>query len=628
MADVEPYVLTPHMRLDELLAELQVRLEAVLATRDRMQALLNAVVSVGSDLDLETVLRRIVETAATLVDARYGALGVIGEENTLVQFLPVGLSEEEIARIEHWPHGLGLLGLLIKDPCPVRLANIADHAESYGFPPGHPPMGSFLGVPVRIREEVFGNLYLTEKRGGGEFDEEDEAIVVALATAAGVAIENARLYEETRRREVWLQASSDVTTALLSGAEPTEVLTLIAGRARRMAGADAVAVLLPDCDGRRLRVVIAEGPGAATDAPGVPNVPDASDAAETGRGAPDASDTAGGGRSAPGAPDESGGRGAPGAPDQCGGHVGGRLCPRVGASTLVSGSLAGQAFASGEPFMVTDPVGGSLPGRTDPAAPGPAAAVPIGAAGTVRGVLWLAKRPGRIPFSQVELRTLHAFAGQAAIALELAESRIHAERLGLLEDRDRIAKDLHDVVIQRLFAVAMTLMSAVPLIERPQAVTRVQNAIDELDSTIRQIRSTIFALQSPDGGDTGGLRGRITTLVEDAGAHLGFRPALIMDGPLDNGVPPEIGDHLLAVLREALSNVVRHAKATRVGVHAALTGDRLTLLVEDDGVGLPADGRRSGLRNLSERADRLGGAFHVDAPPGGGTRLTWSVPLG
>ncbi|MEU6740843.1 GAF domain-containing sensor histidine kinase [Streptosporangium sandarakinum] len=612
------------MRLDELLAELQVRLEAVLATRDRMQALLNAVVSVGSDLDLETVLRRIVETAATLVDARYGALGVVGEENTLVQFLPVGLSEEEIARIEHWPHGLGLLGLLIKDPCPVRLANIADHSESYGFPPGHPPMGSFLGVPIRIREEVFGNLYLTEKRGGGEFDEEDEAIVVALATAAGVAIENARLYEESRRREVWLQASSDVTTALLSGAEPTEVLTLIAGRARRMAGADAVAVLLPDDDGRRLRVVIAEGPGTAT---GVPDVPDASDAAEGGRDAPDASGPAGG-QDASGAPDGCGDRDASGAPDRCGGRAGGRLCPRVGASTLVSGSLAGQAFASGEPFMVTDPVGGSLPGRADPAAPGPAAAVPIGAAGTVRGVLWLAKRPGRIPFSQVELRTLHAFAGQAAIALELAESRIHAERLGLLEDRDRIAKDLHDVVIQRLFAVAMTLMSAVPLIERPQAATRVQNAIDELDSTIRQIRSTIFALQSPDGGDTGGLRGRITTLVEDAGAHLGFRPALIMDGPLDNGVPPEIGDHLLAVLREALSNVVRHAKATRVGVHAGLAGDRLTLLVEDDGVGIPADGRCSGLRNLRERADRLGGAFHVDAPPGGGTRLSWSVPLG
>ncbi|MEU8280392.1 GAF domain-containing protein, partial [Microbispora bryophytorum] len=207
----------PSMRLDDLLAELQSRLEAVLATRDRVHALLEAVVSIGSDLDLEVVLRRIVATAATLVDATYGAMGVIGEENTLVQFVPVGLSEEEIARIEHWPHGLGLLGLLIKEPQTLRLADISRHPESYGFPPGHPPMGSFLGVPVRVREEVFGNLYLTEKRGGGNFDEDDEAIVVALATAAGVAIENARLYEESRRRETWLRASSDITTRLLSG---------------------------------------------------------------------------------------------------------------------------------------------------------------------------------------------------------------------------------------------------------------------------------------------------------------------------------------------------------------------------------------------------------------------------
>lgn len=205
MTDNKLRSLLPHMRLDDLLSELRTRLEAVLATRDRVHGLLDAVVSVGSDLDLETVLHRIVETAATLVDASYGALGVIGDENTLVQFVPVGLSEEEIARIEHWPHGLGLLGLLIKEPQTLRLTHISQHPESYGFPPGHPPMGSFLGVPVRVRNEVFGNLYLTEKRGGGEFDDEDEAIVVALATAAGVAIENARLYEETRRRESWLR---------------------------------------------------------------------------------------------------------------------------------------------------------------------------------------------------------------------------------------------------------------------------------------------------------------------------------------------------------------------------------------------------------------------------------------
>ena len=224
------------MRLDELLAELQGRLEAVLATRDRVHALLDAVVAVGSDLDLETVLRRIVEAATTLVDATYGALGVVGEQSTLVQFIPVGLSEEEIARIGHWPHGLGLLGLLIKQPAAAAAGpHQSDHPESYGFPPGHPPMGTFLGVPVRVRDEVFGNLYLTEKRGGGEFDEEDEAVVAALATAAGVAIENARLYEEARRRERWLQASAEVTTQpAVREPSRSEVLSLIARRAREI----------------------------------------------------------------------------------------------------------------------------------------------------------------------------------------------------------------------------------------------------------------------------------------------------------------------------------------------------------------------------------------------------------
>ncbi|MGW5632360.1 GAF domain-containing protein [Streptosporangium sandarakinum] len=586
MADVEPYVLTPHMRLDELLAELQVRLEAVLATRDRMQALLNAVVSVGSDLDLETVLRRIVETAATLVDARYGALGVVGEENTLVQFLPVGLSEEEIARIEHWPHGLGLLGLLIKDPCPVRLANIADHSESYGFPPGHPPMGSFLGVPIRIREEVFGNLYLTEKRGGGEFDEEDEAIVVALATAAGVAIENARLYEETRRREVWLQASSDVTTALLSGAEPTEVLTLVARRAREMAGADVVAVMLPDPSGETLRWEISDGE------PGV-------------------------------RPAES--------------------------EVPVSGTLAGRAFLSGEPVTaserdaagafpivdsatdfadvtdLTEADGGFTAGGETPI--GPVAAVPLGRAGAVRGVLKLGKRTGRLPFSTGELHTLRSFAGQAALVLELAEARRDAERLGLLEDRDRIAKDLHDVVIQRLFAVAMTLMSIVRFVEHPEAASRLRHGIDELDETIRQIRSTIFALQAPRDAAPG-LRAQVVELVEGARGHLGFMPGLRMEGRLDNGVPAPVAEQLTAVLREALSNIVRHARASKADVLVEATGDELLLRVRDDGVGLPGEGRRSGLRNMEDRARQLGGSFEAGAAPDGGTLLTWRVPLG
>jgi GAF domain-containing protein len=196
-----PGPLLPHLRLDELLAELQTRLQAVLDARDRTHALLEAVVAIGGHLELEVVLRRIVEAAVELVSARYGALGVIGEGGTLVEFVPVGLDESQIAGIAHWPEGRGLLGKLITDPRPLRMPDIAAHPESSGFPEGHPPMRSFLGVPVRIRDEVYGNLYLTEKQGGAEFDDEDQALVQALAAAAGVAIENARLYSEARRQQ-------------------------------------------------------------------------------------------------------------------------------------------------------------------------------------------------------------------------------------------------------------------------------------------------------------------------------------------------------------------------------------------------------------------------------------------
>ncbi|GAB1819710.1 GAF domain-containing sensor histidine kinase [Herbidospora sp. RD11066] len=513
--------LVPSMRLDELLSELQTRLEAVLATRDRVHALLEAVVLIGSDLQLEIVLGRIVETAARLVDATYGALGVVGEESTLLEFIPVGLSEAEIARIEHWPHGLGLLGLLIKEPKPLRMARISDHPDSYGFPPGHPPMGSFLGVPLRVRDEVFGNLYLTEKRGGAEFDEEDQAVVTALATAAGVAIENARLFEETRRREMWLQASSEVTTSLLSGAGPQEVLTHVVGRAREMTDAD-VAVL------------------------------------------------------------------------------------RFGNGTEI---------ADGDMSALVD----------DDAAQ--SASIPLGRVGSVRAVLEIGKRPGRLPFTPSLLRMLSAFADQASIALELAEAREDAERLGLLEDRHRIAKDLHDVVIQRLFATAMTLMSTVRLVDHPEAATRVRHTIDELDETIRQIRSTIFALQSPATMGEQTLRAHIVELVEGARGHLGFMPGLRMEGWLDNVVTDAVAEQLLAVLREALSNLVRHAKATKAEVVAEVTGGRLTLIVQDDGVGIPEQGRRSGLRNLEERATLLGGSFSIGAANGWNTRLAWSVPV-
>ncbi|MEU5882384.1 GAF domain-containing protein [Spirillospora sp. NPDC047279] len=554
----------PHLRLDDLLVELQTRLEAVRGTRDRVHALLEAVVSIGGELELATVLRRITEAATTLVDARYGALGVISEEGErLVEFITVGVSDEEIDAIGHWPHGHGILGLLIKEPHALRLPAIAAHPESHGFPANHPPMRRFLGVPIRARDEIFGNLYLTEKNGGGEFDEEDEVVLIALATAAGVAIENARLYEQTRRRERWLEASAEVSTALLSGTDPGRVAELVTRRAREVAEASLATMAVADEARGEFVVVAAEGERAA-DLRGL-RVPIESTA------------------SAP--------------------------VFRGGGSRRLDDGREEAARAGGLPDLEV----------------GPLLIVPLGVGTAARGVISVARAPGQVPFDEASQRLLEAFAGQAAIALELGERRNDAERLVLLEDRDRIAKDLHDTVIQRLFATAMMLMSAIKITERRDVAVRVQRAVDDLDETIRQIRSSIFALQTPpEARQT--LRGRLHEVVDSAAGSLGFAPSVRLDGLLDTAVPDHVGEHLLAVVQEALSNVARHARARRASVAIDVAGE-LTLRVEDDGTGVPEGGRRSGLANMEARAADLGGTFSIGPREGGGTVLTWQVPL-
>ncbi|WP_285494926.1 GAF domain-containing sensor histidine kinase [Actinomadura sp. NBRC 104425] len=558
----------PHLRLDDLLAELQARLEAARGTRDRMHALLEAVVSIGGELDLETVLHRIVEAATTLVDARYGALGVIGEEGErLVEFITVGVADRRIEEIGHWPHGHGILGLLIKEPRPLRLADLTTHPEAYGFPPGHPTMRTFLGVPIRVRDEVFGNLYLTEKTGGAQFDEEDESVVVALATAAGVAIENARLYEETRRRERWLEASAEISTALLSGTDPHEVTDLVAQRARQIADADLAAVWLTDEPGGELRMEAAAGAHA-----------------EQLRG----------------------------------------LCVPLDDGTAEQ--VPARVFRTGATLRLEE--GGAAPWSVEPPAglrDGAVLAVPLGLGDSARGVLVLLNAPLSQAFDAAAQRLLEAFAGQAAVALELAGRRRDAERLALLEDRDRIARDLHDTVIQRLFATAMTLMSASKITQRRDVAVRVQRAVDDLDDTIRQIRSTIFALQTAP--DEESLRSRLHAVADAATANLGFAPSVRLDGLLDTAVPEGVGEHLLAVAREALSNVARHAQATEAKVTVEVGDEEVVLQVEDDGVGIPEGGRRSGLRNMAERAEGLGGSFWTRTRPGGGTLLVWRAPL-
>jgi signal transduction histidine kinase len=561
----DPQPLQPSLRLDELLDELQVRLQAVLSTRDRVYSLLEAVVAVGSSLDLEVLLRSIVETAVSLVDARYGAVGVIGEGGGLAEFIPVGLTEDEIVAIHHWPEGKGLLGLLVSDPKTLRLADIKDHEASFGFPAGHPPMRSFLGAPIRIRGEVYGNLYITEKEGGGQFDTEDEAVLVALAAAAGVAIENARLYEEARRQQRWLSAVTEVTSHLLSGAELGDALAMITEKALEMTGVDLVTLALPVAEGRQVRIEHAVGEGA----------------------------------------DEALGL----------------LLPMKDSATEI-------VITTGERLMLPDFTNDE---RASPVARerlhiGPMLIVPLGAPGQVRGVLWAGRRPGSMPLSQAASDMLVTFAAQAAIALELAEHRQQAEQMAVFEDRDRIARDLHDLVIQRLYATGMSLQGTTSQITNPEVADRVSRSVDALDDTIREIRSAIFALQTHPEARQASVRARILYVAQEMAAALGYAPSLQLDGAIDTAVPEQIAEHLLTAIRESLSNAARHSAATSVAVTVQV-GNNLVLTVRDNGVGISPDGRRSGLRNLEQRAAGLGGSLVIKPVDSGGTELIWRVPL-
>ncbi|MFD5537990.1 GAF domain-containing protein, partial [Streptomyces sp. NPDC127079] len=402
-------VLLPQLKLDELLDELQARLDAARGTRDRVHSLLEALLSVGRELDLEQALRSIVRAAATLVDAEYAALGVIGPDGgSLSAFHTVGVTDEQVAAIGPLPEGHGILGELIRDPRPLRLEKLSQHPASYGFPDRHPPMNSFLGVPIRVRDQVFGNLYLTEKRGGLQFDEEDASVLATLAVAAGVAIDNARLYEDSRLRERWLRANVEITHGLMSGSGRAEALHLIAGCAKEISGSALAAVALPWEDNASLGVEIAVGLDAES-------------------------------------------------------HRGLVLPLRE--------TLMGLAFSTAAP-VASDDV--TRDARVSPEPPrftglGPAVAVPIGTGeGGVRGVVLLAREAGRPVYAHKETEMLQGFAAQAAIAMELAERRQDAQRIAVLQDRDRIARDLHDLAIQRLFATGMTLQSAGRFIVDPQ----------------------------------------------------------------------------------------------------------------------------------------------------------------
>ncbi len=548
------------LRLRELLVEVQDRVEQIVKGRDRLDGLVEAMLVVTAGLDLDHTLQTIVETATKLVDAQYGALGVRGEHG-LIEFVVSGIDDDVRRAIGPLPSGRGVLGVLLEDPKPIRLDDIRLHPDSVGFPPNHPPMNTFLGVPVRIHDEIYGNLYLTEKAGGQPFSEDDEVLVEALAAAAGTAIANARLYERSRAQQAWIEATRDIATRLLAGDEPIDVLHRIASDVLRLSGADGAFIAA----NAQLDAAEPGGELVVVDAVGTACIPDP-------------------------------------------------------VPTIAADSVLGRTFAGQRPCRLQQIDDRTLMDQVMPDS-GPAMVIPVRA--NVGGIVVLLRHRGAVEFSPDQVEMMAAFTDQAAVAWQLAISQRRMRELDVVADRERIARDLHDHVIQRLFAVGLSLQGAIPRARSADVQQRLNDTVDELQAVIQEIRTTIFDLHGGSSGTTR-LRQRISDAVA-AFSREGVRTGVHFVGPL-SVVDGNLADHAEAVVLEALSNAMRHADARTVSVTVRVE-DELTVEVADDGCGMPADVTASGLTNLRRRAEGLGGNLSLTDAAGGGTVLNWSVPL-
>ncbi len=545
-------------------------LSATDLAHDRMRGLLDAVVAVAEDLSLETVLERVVTAACQLVDARYGALGVIGPDLALSHFVTVGFDEDTVRRVGALPVGHGVLGLLIRQPQPIRMHDLQDHPDSFGFPANHPPMKSFLGVPVRVRDTVFGNLYLTEKRGGGDFTSEDQELAVALAAAAGVTIENARLYDEARARSRWLEAVAAMGRDVLRPVDGDEEngLDLVVQRVLAASGAELAVIGFPSGDS--LYCAAAAGtPTFASPAAAI---------------------------------------------------VGSTVVLRAGTVNELQATGVSLTLPS-PPLRPTDAGGADRwlqLGSTLLAALGPA--------GDGQGVIMLSRAPASAGFSQTDAEMSAVFGTQVSLALELASVHRMREEQAVLGDRDRIARDLHDLVIQRLFAAGLSMQSLRRFTSDPIALERINAVTNELDETIRELRDTIYSLRGM-AQDVGALSSRILAVIKEGATSLPFAPRIRLSGSIDEPLADDLSSSLLAVISEGLSNAARHSQASTIDISVNATADRLKLVIADNGCGFSKPARRSGLNNLKERARLLNGKFSVRSVPGEGTRLRWSVPI-
>jgi signal transduction histidine kinase len=536
------------------------------SSTERKDLLLEAGLALSSELSLPVVLQRIVDLAARLTDARYGALGVLGPAGEITDFITTGLSRRERDAIGPLPRGRGILGILIHDAQPLRLERIKDDPRSIGLPANHPPMTTFLGAPVKALGRVFGNIYLTEKRDGRLFTQEDEDDLVVLATQAGVAIANATLYDEARHRERWLEALHQATVAILANQPIESVLELICRLARELAQADVATVVTSSDHPGRLLVAAAEG----------------------------VHDT--------------------------------RL---RGLDVPVEGSISGDVMKTGRPVVLED---ASSDHRTfQPMVRlgrmGPSIFVPLLLRGRPFGTIAVSSVTGSRPFPPATVRLVETFAEQASVALDLSRSRRDAERVAILEDRERIAKDLHDGIIQSLFALGMGLQGTAAMVERTEAATRLDAAVDEIDRVIRDLRNYIFGLRPGILADRQ-LDQALQALAHEVSEQSGLQLTVEVDGEVAAELSPRATD-VLQLTREALSNVQRHAEATQCRLGLERSGKHAVLTVRDDGRGFDPAGVRlgQGIANMRDRVKRLGGRVRVVTAPGKGTRLRISIPL-
>ncbi|WP_118915899.1 GAF domain-containing sensor histidine kinase [Mycobacterium shigaense] len=543
------------------------QLDELLAARDQMEQLLQVIVEIGSDLDLDATLRRIVRAARDLTSAPYGALAIRDSDGMLVAFVHDGIDADLAHEIGPLPVGKGVLSLSLLDAPALRLDDLTKHPAAVGFPEHHPPMQAFIGVPITVRGKVFGNLYLTHDEPERLFSESDEVAARALAFAAAVAIDNAQIFERERTSVKWMDASREITTALLSSVEPgIPPLQLIAERACALTESEQAIVLVPlDADESideidTLIVSAAVGMNAA--------------------------------------------------------EVLGQRVP-------VDASTSGQVFRTGEP-LITDALRYPIQAFTD-VGQRSAIVMPLRTRDEVAGVIALARGAGLPPFDDSYLDLVSDFATHAAIALMLATGREHARQLTLVGERERIAHDLHDHVIQRLFAAGMDLQGTVARVRSPEVADRLNRTLDDLQTIIEEIRTTIFQLKSPPELD-GDFRNRIQRVVAQLTDNRDIITTLRMYGPT-TAVSGELADHAEAVTAEAVSNAVRHSGASRLNIEVRVD-DMLTVEIVDDGEGMPVDNaRRSGLANMSYRAEQVGGRCEIISAPGDGMRVRWTAPL-